>query len=211
MDTKVCIDCGYEKDLNEFGTNKRAKDGKNSKCKVCINKYTKAHRKPRQEFIVPKSGKKLCNKCGDEKPLTEFGKNSYTIDGKERYCKLCVRKYYNSKTRILSPHEKIYNRIRARLRLAIKSIGIRKTRGTFDFLGCDHITLMEWLQWSGEVYDPNFNILDYDTDMYHIDHIKTFEDVSKGIYTLEEVAHYTNLQVLPATINESKGGNSWEA
>jgi hypothetical protein len=46
-------------------------------------------------------------------------------------------------------------------------------------------------------------------NMYHIDHIKTFSDVSKGVYTLEEVCHYTNLQILPAEINLSKSGTSW--
>jgi hypothetical protein len=39
--------------------------------------------------------------------------------------------------------------------------------------------------------------------------MKTFADVNKGIYTIEEVCHYTNLQILPAKINLSKNGKSW--
>ena len=78
-----------------------------------------------------------------------------------------------------------------------------------ELLGCDIKTLHEWLQWSGEQYDHNFNIDTYDSSIFHVDHIKTFADVQKGIYTLEEVCHYTNLQILPADVNLSKGANSW--
>ena len=76
-------------------------------------------------------------------------------------------------------------------------------------LGCDKETLMNHLQSTGEMYDPNFNIYDYDSTRYHIDHKKTFADVQNGIYTLDEVCHYTNLQILPAEINLSKSGTSW--
>jgi hypothetical protein len=104
---------------------------------------------------------------------------------------------------------KLMKLIRRRTRLAIQKFGLHKTKSTMEYLGCDHKTFIEWLQWSGETYDPNFNIHNYDSSLYHIDHIKTFVDAEKGIYTFEEVAHYTNLQILPADVNISKGGNSW--
>ena len=99
--------------------------------------------------------------------------------------------------------------LRSRTRYAIRKHSLNKSSSTLEMLGCDIKTLFEWLQWSGETYDPNFNIRNYNGKDYHIDHIKTFEDVQKGIYTLEEVCHYTNLQILPAEINLSKGGTSW--
>ena len=106
----------------------------------------------------------------------------------------------------------IYNmmyKIRERTRKAVKRNNISKNSSTMKMLGCDKNTLMEHLQKTGELYDPNFNVYDYDGNKYHIDHKKTFADVQNGIYTLEEVCHYTNLQILPAEINLSKGGNSW--
>lgn len=34
---------------------------------------------------------KHCKKCGEVKPLTEFGKDKTTVDGKSFYCKACRR------------------------------------------------------------------------------------------------------------------------
>lgn len=37
--------------------------------------------------------KKKCNKCKQEKELTEFHKDKYQKDGKKNICALCLRKY----------------------------------------------------------------------------------------------------------------------
>jgi len=37
---KICKECGQMKPLEEFHKNKRKKDGKTSKCKECLKKYT---------------------------------------------------------------------------------------------------------------------------------------------------------------------------
>lgn len=107
------------------------------------------------------------------------------------------------------PTFKLIYSIRTRTRLAIKEYSLTKNKSTMKMLGCDKITLMEHLQQTAIQYDPNFNIYDYDGSQYHIDHIKTFADVQKGLYTIEEVCHYTNLQILPSEINLAKGGLSW--
>ncbi len=36
---------------------------------------------------------KVCKRCNQKKPLTEFWKNKTTRDGLQLYCKDCVRKY----------------------------------------------------------------------------------------------------------------------
>jgi len=108
-----------------------------------------------------------------------------------------------------NPFLKLTKYIRVRTTNAIKRNNLSKTTSTMKMLGCDKETLMNHLQSTGEIYDQNFNVYDYDSTHYHIDHKKTFEDVAKGIYTLEEVCHYTNLQILPAEVNLSKGGTSW--
>lgn len=39
--TKICTECGIEKELNEFYKDSRAVTKTTSKCKECINKYQK--------------------------------------------------------------------------------------------------------------------------------------------------------------------------
>lgn len=36
---------------------------------------------------------KHCNKCGKDKPISEFGKNKSKKDGLQTMCKECVRAY----------------------------------------------------------------------------------------------------------------------
>lgn len=36
---------------------------------------------------------KFCNKCGQEKPISEFGKNKSKKDGLQTQCKACVKLY----------------------------------------------------------------------------------------------------------------------
>lgn len=36
---------------------------------------------------------KVCNKCGEEKPICEFSKNKTSKDGVQRKCKACAKKY----------------------------------------------------------------------------------------------------------------------
>jgi len=108
-----------------------------------------------------------------------------------------------------NPFLKLTKYIRVRTTNAVKRHQLSKTSSTMKMLGCDSKTLLEWLQWSGETWNSEFDIENFNGDEYHIDHVKTFKDVELGIYTLDEVCHYTNLQILPADINLSKGSNSW--
>lgn len=39
---------------------------------------------------------KLCSKCGESKAPVEFGNNRRTKDGKQAWCKLCMREYNDS-------------------------------------------------------------------------------------------------------------------
>lgn len=41
--TKICSDCGKEKDIDEFGVNKATKDGHSIYCKECLVKYSKRY------------------------------------------------------------------------------------------------------------------------------------------------------------------------
>ncbi|MDB9992585.1 hypothetical protein OAD97_00285 [bacterium] len=57
---------------------------------------------------------KKCNKCSEEKPLTEFHKNKTTKDGKERKCKSCFKKqsekYYKNNSELILEQNKTYRK-----------------------------------------------------------------------------------------------------
>lgn len=42
---------------------------------------------------------KTCSKCGDSKPCDQFSKNKHAKDGRQRWCKDCVRASYNPERR----------------------------------------------------------------------------------------------------------------
>jgi len=134
--------------------------------------------------------------------------NPHIKEYQKEYLK-SYRKEYEQNRRKTNSFYKLITNIRSRTFKAIKHYNLSKTSSTMKMLECDKKTLLEWLQWSGETWNSEFDIENFNGDEYHIDHVKTFKDVELGIYTLDEVCHYTNLQILPADINLSKGSNSW--
>lgn len=104
--TKVCSKCKIEKDLSNFDKNKCAKDGYNSWCKQCKQKeYYKKKGLEVPEVKIPKQGYKFCQKCGKEKPLSEFCNN-----GKHSYCYGCNKLYYQENKDRLKAYFSIYNK-----------------------------------------------------------------------------------------------------
>ncbi len=49
---KVCFQCGGEKVLTDFYPAKGTKDGRNGKCKLCMNRDTRAYREANKERWV---------------------------------------------------------------------------------------------------------------------------------------------------------------
>jgi hypothetical protein len=195
MREKECNDCKIIKAIYNFNKDKSRVDGYSYRCKDCQRLRTKNNYHKNKEHY------KLYGK--------EYRENNPDKLKNKRL------KYKSRKNELQKYHYhsngvyKVIQNIRSRLGYAFKSVGYTKIKSTLECIGCDYETLMEHLQNTGEIYDSNFNVYDYDSSLYHIDHKKTFADVQKGIYTLDEVCHYTNLQILPADINLSKGGNSW--
>lgn len=64
--TKTCTTCGLEKSLDEFPPDRRARDGKQAKCRPCINAWIKDHyrRHPAEQMI--RRAKQRANKEGLE-------------------------------------------------------------------------------------------------------------------------------------------------
>lgn len=88
---KKCALCFNEKAITEFNiSNRKYGDGRSSYCKECQSTYYKAYnaaRKAAQPTVVVQS--KTCRDCGSEKPISQFGKRSVSLDKHNIYCKPC--------------------------------------------------------------------------------------------------------------------------
>ena len=156
--------------------------------------YHQEHREERLEY-----SKQYYN---DNKTELNEKKRLDRIENPNKYAE---QEKNRTRSKIYYVHKKLRNRVYE----VLQSSNLKSNHRSLDMLQCDKDTLVNHLNVSGKQFDPHFDIFDYDTSAYHIDHIKTFADVIKGVYTLEDVCHYTNLQILPAKVNLSKGGNSW--
>ena len=86
--TKRCARCREEKPRSEFWAHKRAKDGRCSWCRPCMNAYMSS-RRVRKRPPKPPDGFKRCSRCREVKPVEEFFRNAARHDGLTSYCKVC--------------------------------------------------------------------------------------------------------------------------
>ncbi|WP_131738339.1 endonuclease VII domain-containing protein [Actinomadura roseirufa] len=100
MSRKKCRDCGVDKPFSEFWKRKASEDGFALYCKECFGlrnsatyrkKQKEAGNSPRvyrRHSAVPE-GMKYCARCGETKPLGDFGSNRSARSGLATYCKPC--------------------------------------------------------------------------------------------------------------------------
>lgn len=98
MPTKVCSICGMELTIDNFYMKKNTMDGYSSACKSCFShkeriKQMKEKKKRKEASIADMTrGVKICNLCGKELPLTQFGNHARTKDGLQPLCNECKGK-----------------------------------------------------------------------------------------------------------------------
>ncbi|HEX6472390.1 MAG TPA: endonuclease domain-containing protein, partial [Streptosporangiaceae bacterium] len=97
---KKCHDCGIVKPASEFWRRNQSPDGLALYCKECFGLRNAASyrgrlaaagkeaRTYRRHSAVP-PGMKYCAKCGETKPLSEFGRNRANKSGLVDYCRPC--------------------------------------------------------------------------------------------------------------------------
>lgn len=181
-----------------------------------IGRITKEEKARRDELA--EQGIKVCSNCKREKNFIEFSKNSSKDDGLQNTCKRCVREYKQKnskrikeqtrqyrqrpevkerinkqerKARESNPVFRVGRNIRKLLWQGFKQKGWLKDSSAGEIIGCPWEQVVLWL--GGE---PNENM--------HIDHV-----IPQSLATTEEelilLNHYTNLQLLKAEENTSKG------
>lgn len=87
---KTCNKCNEERQLNQFGLDKRNKDGLQGICEVCRKQAKQSFRANKQKQGNPTLvSTKICNKCLKDKKACEFYKDSGIADGLATICKDC--------------------------------------------------------------------------------------------------------------------------
>ena len=238
---KVCNCCGEEKQLSEFNKQGRNKDGSlhyNPKCRVCMHKrnvYLKEN--PLPPKLIPKTGYKFCNGCGEELPLTCFGVRGKLRDGSTRYnsrCSSCnsaastaryyknheeelikSKKYRDKNPELIAERQRIegqkpQSRLARNLRRRLRGLikGKVKSGSAIDDLGCSINWFMDYMAW----YFTEEMTWDNHGTVWHIDHIiplAIFDLTDRG--QLLVAVHYTNMQPLLIADNLSKGAKlNWK-
>ncbi|MGI5199371.1 endonuclease VII domain-containing protein [Streptomyces sp. CA-288835] len=92
-DVKRCVRCGEIKPYAAFARRRSNLDGLQRHCRDCASDYHRTRqqslgRKVRPKVEVPE-GHKLCLKCGEVKPWSEWHRNATASDGLSTRCKAC--------------------------------------------------------------------------------------------------------------------------
>jgi len=175
-------------------------------------------------MYIVKENHKRCYQCKNELPISRFHNNKNKTDGKCTVCKDCMRDVVrknkqNNRERTSKQQQEylmrhknnnIFNEIQKekhRLNSALIYLNVPEKRKTIGMnrIGCSRKELAEHLQQTAITNGYNdFNIYNYDRNKYHTDHIIPFKAAQDGIVTLEEVCHYSNIQILLADDNFTK-------
>jgi len=87
---KKCPSCGITKTSDEFWISRTAKNGLQTYCIECYKVKDKASRmKRRLSGPSIQRTQKICNRCQQMKPISQFGVRRDAADGRLSYCKPC--------------------------------------------------------------------------------------------------------------------------
>lgn len=201
MTTKICTKCKISKDISNFSKNKNYKDGYQNQCKDCFKQYTKDNKK------ILSEKKKIYNKQNEDK-IKEYRKKHYS-ERKEYYLEYHRNnKDKRNKRRKIKrkndPNYRLIHNLRTRLHHALN--GQNKSKSTLELLGCSIGYLKEHLQQTAiDNGYLSFNINDYCSREYHIDHIIPCDAFDLSTHEEQQKCfNWSNLQILTAKINMSK-------
>lgn len=217
-ESKKCSRCGIEKPLTVdfFQVNRKSKYGFRPDCKLCVSIYRS---RPIAVARIKEYNKKYLEE-NKERILAQQKEYSYKNKDKKS---LQTREWYkrNRDKAILSSIErkkrllknnlnyKISERIRTRIRGAIKlGFGIKKT-STLELIGCSYQELrkhLESLFLPGMSWNNYGGTKNHNNESWHIDHILPCASFDlSDIEQQKKCFHYTNLQPLWGLDNLKKG------
>lgn len=144
---KFCSGCNTTKGLDEFGVDRRSKDGHNFRCKECCRNIYRANREPQLERSrktreknklanSSRSGvevfEKQCVDCLRRRPSAEFHKDVCTTDGRSSRCKECninkSREWYKKNKERASATVSVYRKTLRGRSVKLASDSLRSER-----------------------------------------------------------------------------------
>jgi hypothetical protein len=218
MEKKICSKCKTEKDDIDFGKSNRTKSGLRSECKKCRIVFQQENKDKLKEYhkknYINNRERKINYQkkyyLEHSKKIISYQK-SYFNTNKEKKLKylddykiknhdkiLNYKRKYEKQKREDDCLFKLKQTLRSRIRLFIKSRGLKKNGKTFDIVGCSPIFLKEYLE-------NQFTIgMSWDNHgEWHIDHIVPLSS-AKTEEELYKLCFYTNLQPLWSEDNLKK-------
>jgi len=189
---KKCTKCGEVKSLDEFSNNKGGKFNKSSRCKICSSKYYKDYSKKNAVKIKQKD--KEYHKNNKEKRKEQSKK--YREKHREKINKY-MNKWYKEK-RKTDFLFRLRGNISANIKESLKIKGYTKRNKTYTILKCEFDFFMNWLNGVAS------NGYTYGVGNLHLDHVvpSSLAETEDELILLN---HYSNLQLLSADENQSKG------
>lgn len=164
---------------------------------------------------------KKCNRCKEELPVEQFHNNSRKKDGKQDQCKTC-HKIYNDQYRkkVNNKHQKNWTKreyqtndlfrykclIRAMIRRGFYKNNLKKPLKSQQILGCTFNELQAHFE---RKFQETYKLpLSYAIEVLgwdiHLDHIVPLS-LAKTELDVIRLNHYSNLQLLRAEDNRTKG------
>ena len=228
--TFTCSNCGETKDVSMFHKDSKKPKGIRTRCKACCVEWTKSyHENHRDEIILRKRKRRLCPAV-QQQEKESYKEYYHRPEIKERYAeyrnrpeiasryqdyrnvqenkkrlKMMAQKnkpVHNQRVRERYKSDQNYRLIailRSRCRIHKTCNGLKTSYLTL--LGCDIDFFKPWIEFR---FDDNMNWDNLGT-YWHLDHILP---VNKFDFKIERSRHmcfhWTNLQPLPASENQSK-------
>lgn len=179
MEIKKCTKCKECKELKYYWKSKESKDGYNNICADCKNKYERSI-KDKREIARLKYYSKEKNKVKQR-----LNSKNWYENNKVQHQLNHINRRKNNPVAALS---KLF---RDRLYKCFKHEG-KKNKPTLDILGCDWITLKEWVE-SHFKNGMSWENKGKGVDKWNLDHgiPLSWAECENDIYTLN---HYTNLK-----------------
>lgn len=218
---KKCSKCKLEKELIDFGNRLSAKDGLQSQCKSCRNKYyedtkdnLKLYYKERNKIYYQNNKEKVLIKTKEYRNSNKdyydnYNKKywkTYYNNNKEKIKKYLEKNKHKKNLRLnkkkeLDPIFKFKCNVRSSIRMSFKrgNNHFKKNSRTEDILGC---SIEEFKKYIESKFTEGMCFENY--GKWHLDHIKPLALAN----TQEEIVilnHHTNFQPLWASDNYSKG------
>lgn len=202
---KICSKCNIVKPLSEFSKCSTSKYNHKSACKECMKLYYNENIDIIKEYLTKNKERILKN----HKEYYKENKNNIRIKAnkakKTKKYKDIRKKYITNKYNN-NVNYKLTILLRGRILSEIK--GKYKSASTLKLLGCTIEEFKIHLQKTADdrYPDKKFDINNYDSKLWHIDHIKpcssfNLEDPEEQ----KKCFNWSNLQILTAEDNMSKG------